>query len=411
MATQLFLRVTGAHTTATRFQRDFGTHLTGSTPQQWGHRPLLTTRGGGSVNIAATTVAGPTAGLEFGKTSDPGIGSVWVSPPIDQDVTISGSITLNFWVLEANMADNCSINALVYRVDSVGALTLIAQTARTTEMGTTVAAANFTVTPTSTGFLKGDRIALVPYIDDATSNMGAGGSGNLHYDGTTGGADGDSFVTLTETFGFLTSDPATTTIYPTDTASDVATSSVDREAWTSRGAGVQTDVTTSVVGPTSPIHVTDTAGGTVVDWFTKKLAAFTLAAPVLVNIRGLQSAGTIDATFRVEIARVASDGTSATVWGANASNVELTTGETALVFYVSGDDLAISDQQRLRIRAYIDDAVEGTAMASGTVTLHYAGTSGGASGDTFLIFGQALTEATSGTNANAGVATGTGAAI
>ena len=103
-------------------------------------------------------------------------------------------------------------------------------------------------------------------------------------------------------------------LYLTDTASDVATASVDREAWTSRGAGVQTDVTNTAAGWTAPIQVTDTAGGTVVDWFTKQLTAFTLTGMAVVNIRALESNASAGASLRCEIARVESDGTSPTVW-------------------------------------------------------------------------------------------------
>jgi carbon monoxide dehydrogenase subunit G len=187
-------------------------------------------------------------------------------------------------------------------------------------------------------------------------------------------------------------------IYLTDTASDVSTASVDREAWTSRGSGVQTDVTNTAAGFTAPIQVTDTAGGTVVDWFTKRLQAFTLTALAVGNIRALESNVAANASIRVEIARVAADGTSPTVWASwnmsanNTRTGELNTTETAETVNVSGDDLAISAGQRLRIRLYIDDMPTTAMGASQTVTTYYAGTSGGASGDTYITFPQTLTE-------------------
>jgi hypothetical protein len=212
----------------------------------------------------------------------------------------------------------------------------------------------------------------------------------MGYSGPTAAADGDTWVQLTETLAFV-SEPAGTQIFPTDTASDVSTASVDREAWTSRGAGVQTDVTNTVAGWTTPIQVTDTAGGTVVDWFTKPLTAFTLAAAVRVNARALQSNSAANVSIRCEIARVANDGTSPTVWAATTMPAAQTTSEVARSFLVSADDLAVSAGQRLRLRFYIDDFSQG-AMATGfTATLLYAGAAG-ATGDTFLTFTQALTE-------------------
>jgi hypothetical protein len=165
-----------------------------------------------------------------------------------------------------------------------------------------------------------------------------------------------------------------------------------RDAWTSRGSGVQTDVTNTTTGPTNPLLITDTAGTQYVEWYTRRLNAFTLSGVVLVNERCKQAnVDASNAATRVEIARCNSDGSSATVWGTNQDWTETTTSETAHIFYVSGDDLAVSDGQRLRLRLYIDDATF-TMVANETITNYYAGTSGGASGDTFFTFEQTLTE-------------------
>jgi hypothetical protein len=128
----------------------------------------------------------------------------------------------------------------------------------------------------------------------------------------------------------------------------------------------------------------------VVDWFTKPLTAFTLSSAVLLNIRGTINSPS-NASWRFEIARVANDGSSPTVWGANSIINSPIGSEAAQQFYISGDDLAITAGQRLRLRAYI--APNQDVMVTGKIlTLFYAGTSGGASGDTYLIFGETLTE-------------------
>ncbi len=191
---------------------------------------------------------------------------------------------------------------------------------------------------------------------------------------------------------------ASQTLYLTDTASDVATASVDREAWTSRGAGVQTDVTNTSAGWVTPIQVTDTAGGTVVDWFTKQLQAFTLTGLAVANIRALESNALGNASLRCQIARVNADGTSPTVWAdwciapTGTDNGELTTSEVARTCNVSGDDLAFTDGQRIRIRLYADDISSAAMGASQTVTTYYAGTSAAASGDTYITLAQSVTE-------------------
>ena len=116
------------------------------------------------------------------------------------------------------------------------------------------------------------------------------------------------------------------------------------------------------------------------------------------NIRALESNATANASLRCQIARVESDGTSPTVWAdwciapTGTDNGELTTSEVARTANVSGDDLAVSDQQRLRIRIYLDD-ISSAAMANAfNVQPFFNGTSGGASGDSYVTFAQTLTE-------------------
>ena len=192
---------------------------------------------------------------------------------------------------------------------------------------------------------------------------------------------------------------STTVLYLTDTASDVATASVDLEAWTSRGGGVVNKTTNSVAGWTAPVQMTYTAGGTAIDWFTKQLTAFTLTG-MAVGSLWLQSQGAADASARCEIARVDSDGTNATVWASwciaptGTDNGELPTSPGAIrTFNISGDDLAISNGQRLRIRVYLDDKSNAPMVAAGAQAfIYYNGTSAAASGDTYITLPVSVTE-------------------
>jgi hypothetical protein len=182
---------------------------------------MSTSRGASAKSVVTDTVAGGTAGLEttVDTTNDQIV--CWISEPVDQAFTLSGTITLNLRSAENSMSANVAINAVIEKV-AAGTLarTNVATTARVTELGTSEAAANFTVTPTSTAFAKGDRIMVWVYGDDA-GTMGAGFTFTFWYDGPTSAASGDSFITFTETFGFITSVPAGTTLYPTDDASAV----------------------------------------------------------------------------------------------------------------------------------------------------------------------------------------------
>lgn len=390
MATTLFLRAEDS---------DYSTgnndaKLNGSA-SWWISNSLATTRGSSDVGSALTsTVAGTTNGVEvLDPTSS--LPMVFYSPPLGADVTISGSITWNLWAAESNMSANVAINGrLEVIAGSDGTITLIDQTARVTEVAVTTAAVNnFAETPAAgVACKRGDRLRVRIFGDDA-GTMGSGFTFFIRYSGPTGGASGDSFLTLTETLSFE-SEPAGTTIYPTDTASDVATSAVDREAWTARGAGVQNDVTNTVTGPTAPIQVTDTAGGTVADWWTKQLTAFTLGGAVRCNIRAECDPSGARAVMRVEIAIANSDGSSPVTWGGTTMYIEggMGTTEAAQSFLVSGNDTSVTDGQRLRIRLLIDDAPNAMIAGGNTVITYYAGTSGGASGDTYLTFAQTLTE-------------------
>lgn len=403
--TQLFLRSTGPEGgTNAEHQRngEVYTRLNGTANCAWNALNLSTSRGSGMVNATASTVAGTTPGIEFLNGTN--TVRTWHSPPIASAVTISGAITFNLWAFESAMNANAAINVRLYVWKYDGTVSLVHTTVRSTELGTSAAVQNWNETPTSFSLVPGDRLVVVPFIDDGGGTMGSGFTVTLDFSAGSAAADGDSYIDTTETLSFHSSDPSGTTIYPTDSAASESInpgSATEKEAWTSRGAGVVSVVTNTAAGPTSKIQLTDSGGGTALEWYTRPLSAFTLSGPVMVNHRARQSSGSATCTMLCEIAIVDNDGTNPVVWGLNgwgqASGFELNpTTETAGAHYVVGPDTAITDGKRLRIRFFIDD-VAGSAgailmSAASTATFYYAGTSGGASGDTFLTFGQTLTE-------------------
>ncbi len=609
MSTQLFLLLETGSSVPDYVKIKNGqpyTSLT-STALSWSDAQgfLGTSRGNGDAGTSTwNTVTGPTPGID--KDNFGAIVVAYQSPLLSAAATISGTITCNIWASESSMNANAAINFRFLKWDCrTGNVTEFAKTARTTELGTTIGVNNFTVTPTSTAFGIGDRIVVVPFIDDA-GTMASGFTATYTADGTTAGASGDTYVTFTENLTFSTTTPTGTTVYPTTTAASggfspdytapssltafttanenpislggtwsnldtslagsiqitsnqaaptstsfgayyynvqnygpdvsayctvAATSSgiarlaariqgeggsatwdgycvsantnngnwqiarvdngtlttllasasssmtwsngdklgisclgnrislwympnggsvwqrlgtaidttytsagkvglmlgnntslriddlfvggtqwdfaysggTEQEAWTSRGGSSQTAVTNTVTGQTSSIQVTDTAAGSLLEWYTRPLTAFTLSGPVLINHRVRESSSSASLTFLCEIAVVNSDGTSPIVWAMNgwgSTSVGAPgTTDAAGVFWMAGPDTAVTSGQRLRIRWFIDDAFASSAaqaaMATGfTGTLTYNGASGGAAGDTFLTFSNTLTELT-----------------
>ena len=399
MATQVFLMNTDVPATTHR-----GTNTAKQNTSTSGWRPLATStsRGAGAATSVTNTVTGPTSGIE---SEVGGFPSEWLTPPVDQNVTISGTITGNIWAHESSMNANVAIN---FRVDKVaatdGTLTTIATSARTTELGTATAVNNFTVSPTSTALNKGDRLRIVVFGDDSTAAMASGFTFTVTRGGTTAAADGDTYITFNETFGFQTTDPTGTTLYLTNTASAVATADDDRETWTSQLGGFSSVATSTANGWTAPIQMTNGAGGTALSWFSKPLTAFTLSGLVQCQVRASASNAAANASVGVQIARVDNDGTNATVWGyatrdaatTNGSAGEMPTGANVnQTVYVAGDDLDFTAGQRLRIRLFLDDCAD-VPLVTG-FTGSFTSTTGGESLATKAIFGQTLTESTPGT--------------
>ena len=116
-------------------------------------------------------------------------------------------------------------------------------------------------------------------------------------------------------------------------------------------------VTNSAAGPTAPIPITASAGGTPVEWYTPPLPSFILGGKAKFNLRTFHSNAAVNGFPGAEIAVVNNDGSGAVVWGSSripqvGTGSPLGTGDTARTVWVSGDDVAISDGQRLRFRSF-----------------------------------------------------------
>lgn len=389
MATQLFFTAPPAS-----IHRGTNSNRLSGVAGGWVSNLLSEARGNGVNNQATSTVAGATNGVEVGNNIE------WISEPLAADVTIAGSITFNLRMLESAMAANVGAQCVIERLDHLGAIiSTVIDSEQGVELGTAEAAQNWSASPTSTAFNKGDRIRVRVAGNDAGGTMASGNTFTFSYDGTTAAASGDSYVTFTETFSFMTASPAGSILYLTNVNGPAVGAAIEKEMRTARGDGVDSVIVNTATGWTAPIQWTDSAGGTVVEWYSKQLSAFTLAERVSLNIRALESSAAATAGLRMELATTDNDGSNVVIWAAANFNSdatvdrgELTNSEAAYVWHLGADDLAVSDGQRLRLRAYIDDTGNTPMVTGHTATLFYDGTSGGASGDSFITLTQTVSE-------------------
>ena len=378
MATKLYLRPSEASTIAGAFL--------GTDPAFWdgasisggytdgGSIGLLPTPGTGATTGSKTSVAGPTAGICSGA---------WVSAPLAAGFTLSGTVTFSIWAQEAVSGDNAGMLCRLYKMAADGTLTaIVTDSAQGTELSVgSLSERVWTASPTSTAFAKGDRIVLFTGYDDAGGNMGAGSTLTIAYDGADA-TTGDSYVQLTENVTFVTSTPAGTKLYLLSGASSVDDGADEREMWTAAGSSTDTAVRNTAAGPTARLQVTKTAGGSVLSWYSKRLAAFTLSGPIRVRLRMSASDSLTRARPYAELARVEADGTSPVVWAyggvpyLGAGNNAITDTNEEFVGDLQGDSLGFAGH-RLRLRVYIDENywTDQNVMAAGkTVTLTFAGT-------------------------------------
>lgn len=121
----------------------------------------------------------------------------WSTAPLEP-FTLSGSISFNLWGFESNNTANASLGLRLYKYNSsTGFSASLGQATNTTELGTSSGVVTASVTPTSTAFDAGDILAFeVGAVNVGT--MGAGRTVTVNFNNSAVGADGDSYVTITE---------------------------------------------------------------------------------------------------------------------------------------------------------------------------------------------------------------------
>jgi hypothetical protein len=155
-----------------------------------------------------------------------------------------------------------------------------------------------------------------------------------------------------------------------------------------RGRASATVITTTVASGTD-IQVTATAGGQALTWFSEPIsAAITISGTVTVNIRGLESANTVNSGRGILIERTDNAGTVQSTIVANATVpatiTEFTTTDAAngaATYTPTSTAMAVGE----RIKVTLKVRNVGT-MAAGTVTISHEGAASAAAGDTWVRF-------------------------
>lgn len=395
MATTLYATSAPAST-----HRGTNTARLDGTATGWTDQALSTGRGTGVSSLITATVTGATNGVEVNAGTASSYN--WISEPLAAGATIAGTVTCNIWAVENNMSANVAINVVVDKISATDqAITQVLKTARVIELTidaalTTFAVNNFTATPTSTVFNRGDRIRVRLFGDDV-GTMATGFQFAVAVSGTTGGASGDSFVTFTENLTFESA-PAGDTLYLRSVTAGINPgAATELEAWKTRGSASTSVNTSTVTGWTAPFQV----GSPALEWYSRPLSAFTLAGMAQLTVRaGTDTGGPGCASLRGELAVCASDGSSPVVFavgGLADSGVSFAgrlsqVSEESRTMWLAGGSVAVTNQQRLRVRVYVDDNAEGALSSGATVTITYDGPTANAAGDSYLTLPQTVTE-------------------
>lgn len=161
-----------------------------------GYNIARLTRGTATATATVNTAASGTD-IQWTVTAG-GTALSFCTRPLSAAVTISGTVTINVWASESNNQANAGYRMKLFKLTPDGTKTLFATLSRGVELPTTLAAQNYTGTPTSTAFAIGDRIVMEPYITNV-GTMGGSRTCDMTFSGPTAGASGDSYVTFTET--------------------------------------------------------------------------------------------------------------------------------------------------------------------------------------------------------------------
>lgn len=158
-----------------------------------------------------------------------------------------------------------------------------------------------------------------------------------------------------------------------------------------RGGASTTAITATTAGGTN-IPVTTSSGGQALTWFSEPITtAVTISGTVTVNVRGLESAATVNCGAGVLIERTNNAGvvqsTIVAVTGIPTTITEFGTTDAAKNGTYTPTSTSMAVGERIKVTLSIRNV--GT-MAVGTATLSYNGQASAVAGDTYVTFTESV---------------------
>jgi hypothetical protein len=153
-----------------------------------------------------------------------------------------------------------------------------------------------------------------------------------------------------------------------------------------RGRAASTAGTSATAGGTN-IQVTISLGGQALQWFSEPITeTVTISGTVTPNIRGNESANTVNAGAGVLIERCNNAGAvQSTIVADTVVGAEYGTSDAARTANLTPTSTAMAVGERIKVTLKVRNV--GT-MAAGTVFNSYNGPAAGASGDTYVRFAE-----------------------
>ena len=243
----------------------------------------------------------------------------WISPPLAAGVTITGTVTFNTWASESAAQCNCGERVVVKRYTGGAEGSTVTDSARGTELTTSITNQTWTATPSNTSFSAGDRIVVYWYLTNV-GTMASGRSSTADYNGSVNASDGETFVQFTETINFAYSGSAVNNTLSAEavarhlgalrTATDLSVSEANTRTFSAfrNSADLTIAVVTSTALPSQHVFTRNAVDTAFVSESAGKLAAHVRAAAD--TTLSAESAARSGQGFSVSIVDVIGTGTN-----------------------------------------------------------------------------------------------------
>jgi len=179
-------------------------------------KALSTSRGAGATSGVTNTVNGPSSGIQA-TVSGGGNVLEWYSGRLDP-FSLVGKAYFRLTGLQSAVARNAAFRVEVHRVDNDGtnavlwAAGLLSRSGNIANLATTSQIHEARLLGPSLGVAGGQRVRVRVFVDDSYaetfSTLTTGGTATMEFDGASGGAAGDTYLTLAETVAAYSGPPA-----------------------------------------------------------------------------------------------------------------------------------------------------------------------------------------------------------